>query len=98
MNLTNGETHGLLVGPHASNLLSELILTRIDKTLFDEGYRFVRHIDDYLCYVDSESLGLFHSQSRVGTRLFWTINESEKDTNPKAAPCHKRGLGQRIKK
>lgn len=57
MNLTNGETHGLLVGPHASNLLSELILTRIDKALFDKGYRFVRHIDDYLCYVDSESLG-----------------------------------------
>ena len=55
MNITNGETHGLLVGPHVSNLLSELILTRIDKTLFDKGYRFLRHIDDYRCYVDSEA-------------------------------------------
>lgn len=54
-NTTNGETHGLLVGPHASNLLSELILTRIDKTLFDKKYRFLRHIDDYRCYVDSEA-------------------------------------------
>lgn len=55
MNTTNGETHGLLVGPHASNLLSELILTRIDKALFDKKYRFLRHIDDYRCYVDSEA-------------------------------------------
>lgn len=57
MNLTNGETHGLLVGPHVSNLLAELILTRIDKTLFDKGYRFIRHIDDYQCFVDGESQG-----------------------------------------
>lgn len=55
MNVTNGETHGLLVGPHASNLLAELILTQIDKRLFMKGYRFLRHIDDYCCYVDSEA-------------------------------------------
>lgn len=57
MNVTNGETHGLLVGPHASNLLAELILTQIDKKLFEKGYRFLRHIDDYCCYVDSEARG-----------------------------------------
>lgn len=48
-----GETHGLLIGPHASNLISELILTVIDKKLYDYDYRFVRNIDDYDCYVDS---------------------------------------------
>lgn len=57
MGTTNGETHGLLVGPHASNLLSELILTRVDKELFKRGYRFLRRIDDYCCYVDSEAQG-----------------------------------------
>lgn len=57
MGTTNGETHGLLVGPHASNLLSELILTRVDKELFKKGYRFLRRIDDYCCYVDSEAQG-----------------------------------------
>ena len=57
MSTTNGETHGLLVGPHASNLLSELILTRVDKELFKKGYRFLRRIDDYCCYVDSEAQG-----------------------------------------
>lgn len=49
----NGETHGLLIGPHSSNLLSEIILTVVDKKLYDKGYRYVRNIDDYNCYVDS---------------------------------------------
>lgn len=49
----DGETHGLLVGPHASNVVSELILTVIDARLFNKGYRFVRNIDDYSCYVAS---------------------------------------------
>ena len=49
----NGETHGLLIGPHASNVVSELLLTKIDAALFRQGFRFVRHIDDYDCYVDN---------------------------------------------
>ena len=52
-NIKNGETHGLLIGPHTSNLLSEIILTVIDKKLYDSGFRFVRHIDDYDCYVEN---------------------------------------------
>lgn len=53
--MRNGETHGLLIGPHASNLLSELILIVVDKKLYDKGYRYVRNIDDYDCYVDSHA-------------------------------------------
>lgn len=53
--MRNGETHGLLIGPHASNLLSEIILTVVDKKLYDMGYRYVRNIDDYTCYVDSHA-------------------------------------------
>lgn len=51
--MRNGETHGLLIGPHASNLLSEIVLTVVDKKLYDNGYRYVRNIDDYDCYVNS---------------------------------------------
>ena len=51
--LKNGETHGLLIGPYASNLLSEIILTKVDKTLYDCGYRYSRNIDDYECFVES---------------------------------------------
>ena len=56
--MCNGETHGLLIGPHASNLLAEIILTAIDKKLYDKGYRYVRNIDDYECYVDSHDEAL----------------------------------------
>ena len=51
--MRNGETHGLLIGPHTSNLLSEIILTVVDKKLYDKGYRYTRNIDDYDCYVGS---------------------------------------------
>ena len=51
--MRNGETHGLLIGPHTSNLLSEIILTVVDKKLYDKGYRYTRNIDDYDCYVNS---------------------------------------------
>ncbi|WP_314356080.1 RNA-directed DNA polymerase [uncultured Veillonella sp.] len=51
--MKNGETHGLLIGPHASNLLSEIILVVVDKELYNKGYRYIRHIDDYECYLDS---------------------------------------------
>lgn len=50
--MKNGETHGLLIGPHASNLISEIILTVIDKKL-TEKYQYFRNIDDYDCYVGS---------------------------------------------
>jgi len=52
-NMRNGETHGLLIGPHASNLISEIILTSVDKELRCKGYDYVRHIDDYTCYTKS---------------------------------------------
>ena len=51
--MKNGETHGLLIGPYASNLLSEIILTVVDKNMYDKGYRYFRNIDDYECYVES---------------------------------------------
>lgn len=50
-----GETHGLLIGPHASNLISEMILTVVDQKLYDKGWKFVRNIDDYTCYVETRA-------------------------------------------
>ena len=52
MNVKSGETHGLLIGPHASNLLSEIILTVIDKNLRSK-WDYIRNIDDYTCYVET---------------------------------------------
>lgn len=53
MNLNNGETHGILIGCHASNLLSEIILVVIDKELTALDYQYIRNIDDYTCYVEN---------------------------------------------
>lgn len=49
-NCKNGETHGILIGPHTSNLLGEIILTSIDSELTNK-WNYVRNIDDYTCYV-----------------------------------------------
>jgi len=53
-NTKHGETHGILIGPHASNLISEIILSAIDKSLVDKGWDYIRYVDDYTCYVRSE--------------------------------------------
>jgi len=52
--LADSQTNGLAIGPHSSNVISEIILTRIDATLLNKGYtRFTRHIDDYTFYATS---------------------------------------------
>lgn len=78
MNTTYGETHGLLVGPHASNILSEIILCEIDKKLHN-NYDYVRFIDDYKCYVDSEKDGeeFFLSLNRELRQYGLTLNISK---------------------
>ena len=52
-NVKYGETNGVLIGPHVSNLLSEIILAKVDKALIEKGYNYIRFIDDYACYVAS---------------------------------------------
>lgn len=53
-NLKDGETHGILIGSHASNLISEIILTAVDKAMYDKGYKYIRNIDDYSCYLETK--------------------------------------------
>ena len=50
-NTRDRQTNGLLIGPHASNIISEIILTKIDADLQKKGHcKVVRHIDDYRFY------------------------------------------------
>ena len=47
----DAQTNGLLIGPHTSNIIAELVLTRIDSELLKKGHtRLTRHIDDYRFY------------------------------------------------
>ncbi len=52
-NTKDSETQGIHIGPHASNLISEIILVKVDEELYNKGYKYIRHIDDYTCYVKS---------------------------------------------
>lgn len=48
------ETQGIAIGPATSNIVSEIILARIDQALSSKGHQFTRYIDDYTCYCESE--------------------------------------------
>jgi hypothetical protein len=48
------QTNGLHIGPHTSNVISEIILTKVDAALLEKGYRrVVRYIDDYRFFAKS---------------------------------------------
>ena len=50
-NTRDGQTNGLLIGPHTSNIVSEIILTQIDHKIIQKGYKqYSRYIDDYIFY------------------------------------------------
>ena len=51
-NIKDGETNGFLIGPHVSNLLSEIILCAVDSKLNE--WKYIRNIDDYTCYVKDQ--------------------------------------------
>lgn len=52
-NTKDAETNGLLIGPHAYNILSEIVLCDIDRVLSTK-WSYIRNIDDYSAYVKTE--------------------------------------------
>ena len=69
-NCKNGETHGVLIGPHASNLIGEIILTSVDNELA-KNWKYVRHIDDYTCFVKTrEEAQLFLTELSEALRKY----------------------------
>jgi len=79
-NTRDRQTNGLLIGPHSSNIISEIILTRIDKALQDGGYKkLVRHIDDYRYFADShEKAELFVKTLGLNLRAYeLSLNEKK---------------------
>lgn len=50
-NCHNSETKGIMIGPAAFNIISEIILQEIDRNLEAEGLgNYVRYVDDYSAY------------------------------------------------
>ena len=75
-NTTHDETHGLLIGPHASNLLSEIVLTAVDNRLIN--YDYIRAIDDYTCYTET-----YEEAQRFLTELGSALREFDLSLNHK---------------
>jgi hypothetical protein len=48
------ETQGTAIGPATSNIVSELILSRVDGEMEQAGFSFIRYIDDYTAYCATE--------------------------------------------
>lgn len=50
--MQDGQTMGIPIGPDSSSILSEVILSQIDRKL--TKYSYIRYIDDYKCYCASK--------------------------------------------
>ncbi|KJY96668.1 antiviral reverse transcriptase Drt4 [Pseudoalteromonas ruthenica] len=48
------ETLGVPIGPATSSISVEIILNKVDHELSKTGYDFIRYVDDYTCYCDTE--------------------------------------------
>jgi hypothetical protein len=48
------ETQGIPIGSATSSIVTELILSRIDGKLREQGFEFDRYVDDYTCYCKTD--------------------------------------------
>lgn len=53
--VSDGQTNGILIGPHASNIISEIVLTQIDVKMLQKYNYFYRNIDDYVFYAKTQT-------------------------------------------
>ena len=52
-NIKRNETLGVAIGPATSNIVAEIILSKIDEKLKND-FEYVRFIDDYTCYCETQ--------------------------------------------
>lgn len=55
-NIKDAETHGILIGSHSSNLISEIVLVAVDHEMHHKGYEYIRNIDDYTYYAKTHEI------------------------------------------
>lgn len=90
------ETHGILVGPEASRIFSEIIFQEIDRNIIEElsgkslefktDYRIYRYIDDYFIFANShENIGIIHnviSERLLEYKLYINEKKSKLQSRP----------------
>lgn len=88
-NTRDRQTNGLLIGPHASNIISEIILTKIDADLQAKGHRKIkRHVDDYRFYARTyEEAEKFIKDLGLALRAYeMSLNEKKTKIVPLPSP------------
>lgn len=67
-NLNYGETNGIVIGPEFSRIFAEIILQKIDKTIYEQllqletplvhkrDYEIYRYVDDYFIFYNDEAI------------------------------------------
>ena len=88
-NTRDRQTNGLLIGPHASNIISEIILTQIDADLQAKGHiKIKRHVDDYRFYASTyEDAEKFIKDLGLALRAYeMSLNEKKTKIVPLPSP------------
>lgn len=88
--VADAQTNGIHIGPHTSNVISEIILTKVDDALQEKGYkRIVRYIDDYRFYAKSyeEAEGFIRELSMQLREYELHINEGKTRIVSLPQPC-----------
>lgn len=88
-NTRDRQTNGLLIGPHASNIIYEIILTQIDADLQEKGHHKVkRHVDDYRFYATTyEEAEKFIKDLGLALRAYeMSLNEKKTKIVPLPSP------------
>lgn len=77
-NLSDQQTIGLIIGPHASNIISEIILSTIDSKLLSNGFtKIIRNIDDYKLTICDKLIEITKNKNTSGTNerdSFWLLS------------------------
>jgi Reverse transcriptase (RNA-dependent DNA polymerase) len=77
---SHGTSYGLPTGPRASNYLSEALLVEVDEYLLSCDIEFVRWVDDYSIFGESEAdvvSGLFRLGERLNQTQGLSLNASK---------------------
>lgn len=88
-NTRDRQTNGLLIGPHASNIISEIVLTQIDADLQAKGHlKIKRHVDDYRFYASTyEDAETFIKDLGLALRAYeMSLNEKKTKIVPLPSP------------
>lgn len=72
------KTNGLLTGTFSSRLISEALLTRIDKDLKNQNLNFVRYVDDYEFFIYDDDVETIKNKVNNIFRQYGLTINSEK--------------------